>query len=153
MWIEFEQKSNHTMQHGGQSHSNGYLVTITSSELNMDRMRHAFAEVIQRHGALLTTFSWSTEGKLKQTVHPFTDFDIKVVDLSHEADPARKARKITLTACEEPGFRLDRLPLFTVTMFNLGQSTWNLSLIFHDMYVFFSSLFSFPRLRIHEFIA
>jgi hypothetical protein len=116
-------------------------------------MRHAFAEVIQRHGALLTAFSWSTEGKLKQTVYPFTDFDIKVVDLSHEADPARKARKITLTACEKPDFRLDQLPLFTMTMFNLGQGTWNLSLVFHDMYVFFQFSFLVPKTessRIHS---
>jgi hypothetical protein len=130
---------------GGKDHSSGYLVSITSSVLDIDRIRNAFNELVQRHGVLRTTFSWSTEGKLKQTVHSFMDFDITVVDFSHEANPTRE---LALVASKEPNFKVDRLPLFTVTIVNLGNNKWNLSLVFHDMCVFFAPSFSFPRLKI-----
>ena len=116
-------------------------MSITSSALDMDRVRNVFNELVQRHGVLRTTFSWSNEGKLKQTVHSFMDFDITVVDFSHEANPTRKARKLALVASEEPIFKLDRLPLFTVSVVKLGNNMWNLSLVFHDMYVSFCAFF------------
>ena len=121
-------------------------MSITSSALDMNRVRNVFNELVQRHGVLRTTFSWSNEGKLKQTVHSFMDFDITVVDFSHEANPMRKARELALVASEEPIFKLDKLPLFTVTVVKLGNK-WNLNLVFHDMCVFFASSFSFPRLK------
>jgi hypothetical protein len=120
---------------GGKDCSSRYLVSITSSALDMDRVRNAFNELVQRHGVLRTTFSWSTEGKFKQTVHSFMDFDITVVDLSHETTPSRKVRELALVASKEPNFPVDRLPLFTVTIVNLGNNKWNLSLVFHDMCV------------------
>lgn len=103
----------------------------------MDHIRNAFNELVQRHGILRTTFSWSTEEKLKQTVHSFMDFDITVIDFSHEVNPSQKARELALAASKEPNFKVDRLPLFTVTVMNLGDNKWGLSLVFHDMCVFF----------------
>ena len=122
-------------------------MSITSSALDMDRVRNAFNELIQRHGVLRTTFSWSTEGKLKQTVHSFMDFDITVVDFSLEADPIRKAREFAVVASEEPNLKVDRLPLFRVTIIDLGNNKWNLCLVFHDMWVIFTP-FLFPRLKV-----
>ena len=114
----------------------------------MDRVRNAFNELVQRHGVLRTTFSWSTEGKLKQTVHSFMDFDITVVDFSDETNPSRKVRELAIVASKEPDFKVDRLPLFTATIVNLGNNKWNLNLVFHDMCVFFALSFSFPRLTV-----
>lgn len=122
-------------------------MSITSSALDIDRIRNAFNELVQRHGVLRTTFSWSPEGKLKQTVHSVMDFDITVIDFSHEADPTRKAHKLALAASKEPNLKIDRLPLFTVTVINLGNNKWNLSLVFHDMCVFFQAFFLVPKTK------
>ena len=81
-------------------------------------------EIVQRHEVLRPTFSWSTEGKLKQTIHSFVDFDITLIDFRHEINPARKARKLAIVASKGPNFKVDRLPLFTVTVINLRNSKW-----------------------------
>ena len=81
-------------------------------------MREAFAEVVQRHGALRTAF-FLVQGKLGQCVYPFLVFEVNVVDLEVEANPERKAYKMSLTVCEEFDLKLEQLPLFRVTQFHL----------------------------------
>jgi Condensation domain len=110
-------------------------MTISSpTGIDIGRMREAFAEVIQRHGALRTAF-FLTLGKLGQCVYPFLDFEVNVVDLEAETNPERKAYEMSLTLCEEFHLKLEQLPLFRVTIFGLGNNTWSLSFISHDMYV------------------
>lgn len=100
-------------------------------------MREAFAEVIQRHGALRTAFFLSL-GKLRQCVYPFLDFEVDVVDLKAEANPERRAYELSLVMCEELELVLEKLPLFRVTVFDLGNNTWSFSFVSHYMYVLFS---------------
>ena len=110
-------------------------MTISSpAGIDIGRMREAFAEVIQRHGALRTAF-YLIQGKLGQCVYPFLDFEVKVVDLEAETNPERKAYEMSLTACEEFKLKLEQLPLFTVTIYGLGNNEWSFSFISHDMYV------------------
>ncbi|KAF8800372.1 hypothetical protein BYT27DRAFT_7263017 [Phlegmacium glaucopus] len=71
------------------------------------------AEVIQRHGALSTAF-FLNQGRLEQCVYPFLDFEISVVDLKAEAN-------------------LEKLPLFRVTVFNLGSDEWSINFISHQI--------------------
>lgn len=118
----------------GRGETRGLLMTISSpTGLDIGRMREAFAEVIQRHGALRTAF-FLNQGKLGQCVYPFLDFEVGVVDLEAEADPERKAYEMSLTACEEFDIKLEQLPLFRVTVFGLGNDAWSFSFISHDMY-------------------
>ena len=110
-------------------------MTISSpAGIDTGRMRDAFAEVIQRHGALRTAF-FLIQGKLGQCVYPFLDFEVNVVDLEAEANPERKAYEMSLTMCEEFDIKLELLPLFRVTVFSLGNNTWSFSFVSHDMYV------------------
>jgi hypothetical protein len=110
-------------------------MTISSPDgIDIGRMREAFAEVIQRHGALRTAF-YLIQEKLGQCVYPFLDFEVNVVDLEAEADPERKAYEMSLTVCEEFYLKLEKLPLFRVTIFGLGNNAWSFSFISHDMYV------------------
>ena len=97
-------------------------------------MREAFAEVVQRHGALRTAF-FLNQGKLGQCVYPFLDFEVGVVDLEAEANPERKAHEMSLGMCEEFDLKLEQLPLFRVTVFGLGNNSWSFSFISHDVYV------------------
>ena len=110
-------------------------MTISSpTEIDIIRMREAFAEVIQRHGALRTAFFLS-QGRLEQCVYPFLDFEINVVDLKAEANAERKAYEMSLDACEELDLKLEKLPLFRATVFDLGNHMWSFNFISHQMYV------------------
>ena len=110
-------------------------MTISSpAGIDIGRIREAFAEVIQRHGALRTAF-YLVQGKLGQCVYPFLDFEVNVVDLEAETDPERKAHEMSLAVCGEFDVKLEQLPLFRVTIFGLGNNAWHFSFISHDMYV------------------
>ena len=96
----------------------GYFVTIYSeTPLDVDRMTEAFAEVVQRHGALRTAFTWNKElGKLEQTICPSV---ATLVDLYNDPDSTAKAYEMSLAQNKQPNFKLDRLPLLIATMFDL----------------------------------
>jgi len=144
----------------------GYFVTLYSeTPLDIDRMSEAFAEVVQRHGALRTAFTWNEElGKLEQTIYPSVDFKATLVDLSNEPDAATKAYEMGLAQNKEPNFKLDRLPLLIATMFDLGGGDWAFNVVIHHIIideaslgVFFYDLFhiylngpgSLPEVPIH----
>jgi hypothetical protein len=110
-------------------------MTISSpTGIDIGRMREAFAEVIQRHGALRTAF-FLIQGKLGQCVYPFLDFEVNVVDLEAEVNPELKAYEMSLAVREEFDIKLEQLPLFRVTVFGLGNNSWSFSFISHDMFV------------------
>ena len=113
----------------------GYLVALYSeTPLDIDRMSEAFAEVVQRHGALRTAFTWNEElGKLEQTIYPSVDFNATLVDLSNEPNAAAKAYEMSLAQNKEPNFKLDRLPLLIATMFDLGGGDWAFSVVIHHI--------------------
>ncbi|KAG6375737.1 hypothetical protein JVT61DRAFT_2583 [Boletus reticuloceps] len=115
----------------------GYFVTISSeTAIDVDRMTEAIGEVVQRHGALRTVFTWNEErGKLEQTVYPGIDFKAALVDLSGEPDAAAKAYEMSLALNNEPNFKLDRLPLLIATMFDLGENTWAFNIVVHHIII------------------
>lgn len=120
----------------------GYFVTIsTETPLDVDRMTEAIGEVVQRHGALRTAFTWNEEqGKLEQTVYPDIDFKATLVDLSGEPDSVAKAYEMSLALNNEPDFRLDRLPLLIATMFDLGDNLWAFNIVVHHIIIDEASL-------------
>jgi len=74
------------------THEGDFVIISTETPLDTDRMTGATAEVVQRHGALRTAFTWNEElGKLEQTVYPDIDFKATSIDLSEEPDSAAKA--------------------------------------------------------------
>ncbi|KAH9923014.1 putative nonribosomal peptide synthetase [Amylocystis lapponica] len=120
----------------------GYFLSIQSDiDIDLDHMRKALVEVVQRHGALRTTFAWNeTLGKLEQTIHPSVEFDSKLVDLSSDPDGEKKAFDMALAENREPGFRLDQLPLVSTTMYKLGGGTYAFSVVIHHIIIDETSL-------------
>ncbi|EGO03426.1 hypothetical protein SERLA73DRAFT_101532 [Serpula lacrymans var. lacrymans S7.3] len=120
----------------------GYFVTIHSeTSIDVDRMTDAFQEVVQRHGALRTAFTWNEAlGKLEQTIYPSVEFQASLVDLSSESDAAAKAYEMSLAMNHEPNFKLDRLPLLTATMFDLGGGDWAFNIVIHHIIIDEASL-------------
>ncbi|KAF9461490.1 hypothetical protein BDZ94DRAFT_1263481 [Collybia nuda] len=111
--------------------THGILATINSpTALDVSRLREAFSEIIQRHGALRTAFFLGS-GKLKQCVYPFLDFEVKIVDLKAETDGKQRAHEMALEECKELQLQLEKLPVFKATAFDLGNNTWSFSFITH----------------------
>ncbi|KAF9219105.1 putative nonribosomal peptide synthetase [Gyrodon lividus] len=144
----------------------GYMATVHFEEsLSKDRLEDALQEIVQRHGALRTAFSWN-EGlaKLEQTIFPSTESGITFHDLSSEPNALAKAYELSMSMNREPNFILDSPPLLLVSAFDLGGSTWALTIIIHHIIIdeasvalFFSELLylylngasSLPDMKIH----
>lgn len=123
------------------THEGCFVTVSTETPLDVDRMTEAISEVVRRHGALRTAFTWNEElGKLEQTVYPDVDFQATLVDLSSEPDPAAKAYEMSIALNNEPNFKLDRLPLLIATMFDLGDNTWAFNIVVHHIIVDAASL-------------
>lgn len=120
----------------------GYFVTINSeTPLDVDRMTDAIAEVVRRHGALRTAFTWNEDlCKLEQTVYPDINFKATFVDLSGEPYASGRAYDMSLALTHAPNFQLDRLPLLIATMFDLGDNTWAFNIVVHHIIIDEASL-------------
>ncbi|KIK85335.1 hypothetical protein PAXRUDRAFT_831969 [Paxillus rubicundulus Ve08.2h10] len=128
----------------------GYVATAHFEEpLSRERLEDAFQEVIQRHGALRTAFSWSESlGKLRQTVFQTAESGITVHDLSSEPNAYAKAYEISMSMNDKPNFSLNSPPLLQFAAFDLGGSIWSFTVVIHHIIVdeasvalFFSEIF------------
>ncbi|KAF9238195.1 putative nonribosomal peptide synthetase [Melanogaster broomeanus] len=144
----------------------GYMVTAHFKEpLSKERLEDALQEIVQRHGALRTVFSWNEElAKLEQTVYPSVEVGITFHDLSSELNASAKAYELSTLMNGQPNFSLGCPPLLQVSAFDYGGSIWALSVIIHHIVideasvaVFLSELFhlyvngpdSLPDMKIH----
>ncbi|KIJ16259.1 hypothetical protein PAXINDRAFT_155215 [Paxillus involutus ATCC 200175] len=144
----------------------GYMATAHFEEpLSRERLEDAFQEVVQRHGALRTAFSWSESlAKLEQTVFPTAELGITFHDLSSEPNASAKAYEISMSMNDKPNFALSSPSLLQFAAFDLGGSIWSFTVIIHHIIIdeasvalFFSELFhlylngpgSLPDMKIH----
>ncbi|KAI8820281.1 putative nonribosomal peptide synthetase [Fimicolochytrium jonesii] len=129
----------------------GYYVLVAARDGDLDDheyMLDAFNEVVQRHGALRTKFTWDEKkGKLMQTIYPFVEFEPEFIDLSMHADAEDRAYKMSVEANYEPNFKLDSLPLLKASLYKVGSGRWAINVIIHhiimdevSMAIFFSEL-------------
>lgn len=121
----------------GRFHEAFFIVFKASEHVDVGRMNEVVTQIIQRHDALRTTFSLDRDGKLKQTIHPTADFEMKCVDLAHSTRAKEKAYEISLAANHAPNFRFDRSPILLMTLFNLGDDQWAFNTVIHHMSVIF----------------
>ena len=145
----------------------GYFITVDSKiPIDLDRMTKAFEETINRHGSFRTTFHWDEEkGKLLQTIHPSVNVhNSSIVDLSDESNAYKKAYDMSMANNMNPNFSLDKLPLISSVMFNLGGGAYAFNITVHHIMtdetslgIFFYDLFqlyihgidSLPPVQLH----
>ena len=145
----------------------GYFITVDSKiPIDLNRMTKAFEETVNRHGSFRTTFHWDEEkGKLLQTIHPTVNVhNSSVVDLSEEPNAYKKAYGVSLANNMNPDFSLDKLPLISSVMFNLGGGSYAFNITVHHIMtdetslgIFFYDLFqlyihgidSLPPVQLH----
>lgn len=145
----------------------GYFITVQSKiPIDLERMANAFEETVNRHGSFRTTFHWDEQkGKLMQTIHPSTNVHIpSIVDLSDEPNAYKKAYDMSFANNMNPNFSLDKLPLISSVMFNLGGGAYGFNITVHHIItdetslgIFFYDLFqlytngvdSLPPVQLH----
>jgi len=120
--------------------------------LEVEALGKALRIIVDRHESLRTTFE-SEEGTPLQVVKERTDFDLEVVDLRDETDPAA----VATSRCEEAaktGFSLEKGPLLRASLFVLGADDhvlflnvhhiicdgWSLALLFGELSQLYAAL-------------
>jgi amino acid adenylation domain-containing protein len=104
---------------------------LLRGEVDVDRIEHAFRQIIARHESLRTVFP-AADGQAQQRVLESIDFAIERVDLRHYADPEAEAKRLCQTDATTP-FDLAAGPLLRVTMFRLADDRHLLMLNMHHI--------------------
>ncbi|MCP5097302.1 MAG: amino acid adenylation domain-containing protein [Chloroflexi bacterium] len=106
------------------------------SELDIDAMRRALSQLVNRHTALRTTFGIE-DGSPMQVAHDFLAPDLEVVSANTWSDQDLLAQ---LTADAERPFDLKTGPLMRVRIYERGDETAVLLLVLHHIITDFWSL-------------
>ena len=130
-----------TKNHGvGHPRRDSLMVIAFSKPFDIDCMRGAIDEVVQRHGAT-SVLPFSLSKRRETQTEYLSRLGIRGRGRGSKFwRPTRgeKAYEISLAAHRKPNFLLDRLPLLMFTIFDLGEGEWGFNLIFHHMYLFIS---------------
>ncbi len=118
-------------------------------ECNVDALRAAFNEVVQRHEILRTTFE-VVDGEPSQVVQPPSRWELPVVDLSHlPADAAEaEAGRLAEEQATRP-YDVGRGPLLRARLSRLGEHRHRLDLAMHHVIFDVGSL----RILVAELVA
>jgi acyl transferase domain-containing protein/acyl carrier protein len=104
-----------------------------TGDLNVEALRKAFQELIERHDILRTNFS-ICDGQPRRVVHSSVPFALATRDLEHLPGISRQAEAQRLAGEEgNAPFNLSKAPLFRASMFGLTQREQILALAFHHI--------------------
>ncbi|MFP5262232.1 MAG: condensation domain-containing protein, partial [Blastocatellia bacterium] len=101
--------------------------------LNRRALEQSLNEIVRRHEALRTTFSFENEEPV-QVIAPEQPFNLEMLDLTELPEPAREARAVEL-ATEEADlpFDLSEGPLIRGSLLRLGEKDHALLLTMHHI--------------------
>ncbi|MFO0762663.1 MAG: non-ribosomal peptide synthase/polyketide synthase, partial [Byssovorax sp.] len=107
--------------------------TRISGALDPSVLARALGEVVRRHAVLRTTFN-GVNGRPVQVIHPATEIDLPVVDLSALPDAERVNEvKRELTAEAEKPFDLQKGPVMRVRLLRLSADEHVLLMTMHHI--------------------
>jgi amino acid adenylation domain-containing protein len=127
------------------------LATIhRTGTFDHDAFRRAFSELVRRHEIWRTTFELAG-GEPVQVVHPVTDAELRLLDLSTmpRADAEREATRLALEQARHP-YQLDRLPLLRPLLVRIAEDDHRMYLAHHHLIVDGISMY---RIVLPELIA
>ncbi|EHP40575.1 amino acid adenylation protein [Cupriavidus basilensis OR16] len=103
-------------------------------DLDIERYRTAWQQVLDHQPMLRTSFHWEGLGKAYQVVHKRLEVSFEHIELSHLAGPQHSVVQDKLRAERRAaGFSLNRAPLFTVTVVTLAKSLHKIWLTLHHL--------------------
>ena len=112
---------------GTSLYNDALALSIRGVELDIERFRRAFDEVVDRHDVLRTSFP-TVNGEPVQRLFPRASDEaralpFRVVDLRARPDAAAELEALQLEDVRGP-FALDRLPLIRVTLARMGDTEY-----------------------------
>ncbi|MEO6192065.1 MAG: amino acid adenylation domain-containing protein [Thermoanaerobaculia bacterium] len=109
------------------------MLVGVEGELDLDCLRRAFQEIVDRHEVMRTSFGESPEGPV-QVVHPVLPVRIPVVDLEGVAPAGRMAEIQHWSGLDRrTHFDYERAPLFRITLFRCSEAENVLLFIVHHI--------------------
>lgn len=155
-----------SQQEGGSVAYNLSYSVLLKGELDRKAFEGAFAELVQRHESLRTTFI-TISGQPRQKIHPNIDDYIDFIDLTNEAQAIVAAKNLVREAANKP-YNLETGPLLRISLLKLADKQhvlfigmhhiisdgWSLSLIFREFSKTYNAIHkgkhhSLPILGIH----
>ena len=116
---------------GTSLYNDALTVRIRSKSFHVDLFRAAFAQVVDRHELLRTSFH--LEGtRPVQRVHERVRLPFRIEDIRHYPDILGTMEQMILDDVREP-FLLDEAPLFNVILFRIDDDEWVFSLTTHHI--------------------
>ena len=109
------------------------MLVGVEGELDVDCLRRAFQEIVDRHEVMRTSFGEGAEGPV-QVIHPALPVRIPVVDLQGIAPAARMAEIQHWSGLDRrTHFDYERAPLFRITLFRASERENVLLFIVHHI--------------------
>lgn len=125
----------HSLMHPGKGmYLLQYRHVMVLPELDLAAFRQAWAQVVERHELLRTSFVWKQQKRPMQVVHKQVELPIAYEDWSGLAEPEQQQRLEDLLAEERrQGLDFTQAPLMRVRLFKLAPDTYQFVRSYHHI--------------------
>ncbi len=143
----------HALAEGrGSSYVTDFRFSLTG-RLDAPALRRSFARLVERHGALRTSFAWRNLSEPHQVIHQRAELSWRTADLRGLPEGEAGLRLGDLIEAERrAGFDLARAPLARVLLARIGDRRWSCLFLHHHLVldgwslpILLSDLFAFYR--------
>ncbi|NWC00353.1 amino acid adenylation domain-containing protein [Pseudomonas gingeri] len=125
----------HSLMHPGQGmYLLQYRHVMVMPDLDLPAFRQAWAEVVERHELLRTSFVWKQQKRPMQVVHKQVELPITYEDWS-QIDETEQQRRLEQLLSEErrDGLDFTKAPLMRVRLFKLAADTYQFVRSYHHI--------------------
>ncbi|GAA0573342.1 amino acid adenylation domain-containing protein [Halomonas salifodinae] len=125
----------HSLMHPGQGmYLLQYRHVMVLPDLDLSAFRQAWAQVVERHELLRTSFVWKQQKRPMQVVHRQVELPITYEDWSDLGESAQQRRLEELLAEERrQGLDFTKAPLMRVRLFKLAPDTYQFVRSYHHI--------------------
>ena len=125
----------HSLMHPGKGmYLLQYRHVMVLPQLDLDAFRQAWAQVVERHELLRTSFVWKQQKRPMQVVHKQVELPIAYEDWSEIDEAEQQARLEHLLAEERrEGLDFTQAPLMRVRLFKLAPDTYQFVRSYHHI--------------------
>ncbi|WP_412462169.1 amino acid adenylation domain-containing protein [Pseudomonas sp. SC11] len=111
-----------------------YRHVMVLPDLNLEAFRQAWAQVIERHELLRTSFVWKQQKRPMQVVHKQVELPLTFEDWSH-LDGATQQQRLDRLLAEERAEGLDftKAPLMRIRLYKLAPDTYQFVRSYHHI--------------------
>ncbi|MDB6143753.1 MAG: ribonuclease, partial [Pseudomonas sp.] len=125
----------HSLMHPGQGiYLLQYRHVMMMPDLDLPAFRQAWADVVQRHELLRTSFVWKQQKRPVQVVHKQVELPITFEDWTHltEADQQQQVEQL-LADERRDGLDFTKAPLMRVRLFKIAPDTYQFVRSYHHI--------------------